>query len=130
VAAGALAGVATPLVLSRIEVLSEALTASRQALLDWPVALPLLAVLAAPLCEEYIFRGLVFAGLRRSLPFVPAALASAAIFAIVHPPMSMGPVFLLGVLTATARERTGGLLAPMAVHAAFNAGSLAVQACG
>lgn len=129
-AAGALAGAATPLLLARVDVFSSALDASRQALLDWPVALPLLAVLAAPVCEEYIFRGLVFAGLRRSLPFVPAACASAAIFAIVHPPVSMGPVFLLGVLAAAARERTGGLLAPMAVHAAFNAGSLAVQAWG
>jgi len=130
VAITALVGAATPLALGRIPAFSEALAASRQALLDWPLVLPLLFVVAAPVCEEYIFRGLVFAGLRRSLPFLPAAAASAAIFAIVHPPVSMAPVFLLGLLTAAARERTGGLLAPMLVHAALNAGSLGVQAAG
>src|SRR6185436_3541088 len=44
-----------------------------------------LAVLAAPPVEEFIFRGLIFNGLRRSLPLLPSMLASAAIFAVVHP---------------------------------------------
>ena len=37
-----------------------------------------LGVLAAPLFEEFIFRGLVFRGLRRSMRLLPAAVASAA----------------------------------------------------
>ena len=62
--------------------------------------LPALAVLAAPLFEEFIFRGLIFGGLRRIASPVTAALASAAIFAIVHPPMSVVPVFVLGIAAA------------------------------
>ena len=86
-----------------------------------------LAVVAAPIFEEFIFRGLIFGGLRRSLGFVPAALASAAIFAIVHPPASVIPVFGLGLCTAFAYERTRMLAAPMVVHAIYNAAVLAFQ---
>jgi membrane protease YdiL (CAAX protease family) len=54
----------------------------------WMLAL---AVVAAPLCEEFIFRGLIFGGLRRSMSALPAMVMSAAIFAVVHPPLSMLP---------------------------------------
>ncbi len=81
----------------------------------------LLAILAAPLCEEYIFRGLVFRGLRRSFPPVLAMAASAALFAVVHPPFSAIPVFGLGIACAFAFERTKTLLAPVATHALYNA---------
>ncbi|MGQ0552885.1 MAG: lysostaphin resistance A-like protein [Planctomycetota bacterium] len=79
-----------------------------------------LAVIAAPLFEEFIFRGLIFGGLRRSQGLWPAALASAAIFAIVHPPVSVLPVFVMGFCAALAYERTGALLAPMIAHAVYN----------
>ncbi|WP_458351869.1 CPBP family glutamic-type intramembrane protease [Rugamonas violacea] len=87
----------------------------------------LLGVLAAPLCEEFIFRGLIFGGLRRSMAPLPAAVASAAIFAIVHPPLSMLPVFVLGLCTALAYHRSKVLLAPMLVHALYNALVLGYQ---
>ncbi|PHV08183.1 CPBP family intramembrane metalloprotease domain-containing protein [Janthinobacterium sp. BJB412] len=80
----------------------------------------LLGVLAAPLCEEFIFRGLIFGGLRRSMAPLPAAVASAAVFAIVHPPLSMLPVFALGLCAALAYHRSKVLLAPMLVHAIYN----------
>ena len=44
-----------------------------------------LTVLAAPLFEEFIFRGPIFGGQRRTFGFGGAALTSAAIFVIVHP---------------------------------------------
>lgn len=87
-----------------------------------------LTVLAAPLFEEFIFRGLIFGGLRRLAGALPAALASAALFAIVHPPLAMVPVFVLGLCAAWAYERSKSLLAPMLVHAAYNAMVLGVQA--
>ena len=86
-----------------------------------------LTVIGAPLFEEFIFRGLIFGGLRRSTtPFIAIA-ASAAIFAIVHPPASMLPVFALGVCAATAYERSKTLLAPMLTHAGYNAVVIVVQ---
>ena len=84
----------------------------------WLIAL---AVVAAPLCEEFIFRGLIYGGLRRSLPVWPAVAVSAAIFAVVHPPISMLPVFVVGLCTAWTYERSKTLLAPMLVHAVYNA---------
>jgi membrane protease YdiL (CAAX protease family) len=51
-----------------------------------------LAVLAAPLFEEFIFRGLVFRGMRRSLPAGWSIAGSAAVFAICHPPVSVIPL--------------------------------------
>ncbi|CAN7551329.1 CPBP family intramembrane metalloprotease [Pseudoduganella sp. LjRoot289] len=86
-----------------------------------------LTVLAAPLFEEFIFRGLIFGGLRRLAGALPAAAASAALFAIVHPSLAMLPVFVLGLCTAWAYERSKSLLAPMLVHAAYNAMVVGVQ---
>lgn len=86
-----------------------------------------LAVVAAPLCEEFIFRGLLFGGLRRSMGFLPAASLSAGLFAIVHPPVSIVPVFVLGLCTAFAYERSKGLLPPMLAHAVYNAAVLGFQ---
>lgn len=86
-----------------------------------PLWLFALAVVAAPLCEEFIFRGLIFGGLRRSMGLLPSMLMSAALFAIVHPPLSMLPVFALGLCTAYVYDRTRSLLAPVLVHAAYNA---------
>jgi hypothetical protein len=81
----------------------------------------LLAVAAAPIFEEFIFRGLIFGGLRRTLGPAVSVLASAAIFALVHPPFSVIPVFGLGVATALIYDRTRLLMGPIAAHAAYNA---------
>jgi ABC-2 type transport system permease protein len=91
------------------------------------IGLAALAIAAAPLFEEFIFRGLIFGGLRRSLGLGAATLASAAIFAIVHPPMSVIPVFVMGVCAAVVYERTKMLAAPMLVHAIYNAAVLVFQ---
>ena len=90
--------------------------------------LTVLAVCAAPVFEEFIFRGLIFGGLRRSLGLGASVLASAAIFALVHPAASVIPVFGLGVAAALVYERTGFLLGPMVVHAVYNAAVIAYQA--
>ena len=87
----------------------------------------LLAVVAAPLCEEFIFRGLIFGGLRRSMGLMPGIVMSAALFAIVHAPISMLPVFVLGLITAYAYERNRSLLAPVLIHAVYNGAMLALQ---
>jgi hypothetical protein len=82
--------------------------------------LVLLAVIAAPLCEEFIFRGLVFRGMRRSLPARWSIAGSAAVFAICHPPISVIPVFIMGVLAAFGFELTGWIITPICVHTTYN----------
>ncbi len=86
-----------------------------------------LAICAAPVFEEFIFRGLIFGGLRRSMGTLASALASAAIFAIVHPPVAVIPVFGLGVIAALIYGREKLLVGPMAAHATYNALIIGLQ---
>lgn len=93
------------------------------------LGLIVLAVIAAPVIEEFLFRGLLYQGLRRSLRPAAAVLACAALFAIVHPPASVPPVFVMGVAAALAREWTGLLPASIAVHFTYNA-IVVIGSCG
>jgi membrane protease YdiL (CAAX protease family) len=121
------AGAAYVFALRRLDLLQDVMRESARGL-SANIWIPLLAVVAAPIFEEFIFRGLIFGGLRRSLDALPAIVASAAVFAIVHPPASMIPVFGLGVCAALAFDRTKMLLAPMIAHGIYNAAVLALQA--
>jgi membrane protease YdiL (CAAX protease family) len=49
------------------------------------------------------------------------------VFAVVHPPASIIPVFFLGLCTALAYERSRVLAAPMLTHAVYNAVVLGYQ---
>jgi ABC-2 type transport system permease protein len=85
-----------------------------------PLWICALAILAAPLFEEFLFRGLIFKSLQRSTGPALAALASAALFALIHPPVSVIPVFGLGIAAAVSFRRSGFLLAPVVAHAVYN----------
>lgn len=79
-------------------------------------------VVFAPLFEELVFRGLLFAILRRKFSFLPAALISAVIFGVAH---GYGLVGLLsvcwsGLLWAWIYEKTGSLLPGILAHAINN----------
>jgi ABC-2 type transport system permease protein len=80
-----------------------------------------LAIFVAPIFEEFIFRGVLFGGFRRSFGALPAAVSSALVFAIVHPAIASAPVFLLGFVAALVYERARSLVAPMAAHMTYNA---------
>lgn len=84
------------------------------------VELLLLAVVAAPVVEEVLFRGLVFGGMVRSVRLPLAVLWSSALFAAVHPMPSWPPVFLMGAVAAFVFHRTRFLPAAMMVHATYN----------
>lgn len=81
----------------------------------------LLVVIAAPVFEEFIFRGLLFQGMRRSFPLGISVFCSAAIFALCHPPIAVIPVFTAGVLAAWSYALSGRLVTSMALHATYNA---------
>jgi ABC-2 type transport system permease protein len=97
---------------------SSLLPGEDQGLPWWFVALTLLA---APVFEEFIFRGILYRGLRRSLRGPVAVLASALVFALVHPVVAALPVFVMALVAAAAYERTGWLATPIAVHMTYNA---------
>lgn len=76
----------------------------------------------APLFEEIIFRGILFAALRGRMGFLPAALLSSGVFAMIHPYDLVGNLILVGggVAFAWLYERTGNLWACIAAHSAYN----------
>jgi membrane protease YdiL (CAAX protease family) len=83
-------------------------------------------VLAAPLVEEFTFRGV---GFRLFSPFgaAVAVLGTALAFAADHGLVEGFPaLFLFGVAVALVRLRTGSLYPGMLLHASFNAFALAV----
>jgi membrane protease YdiL (CAAX protease family) len=81
------------------------------------------AVVAAPISEELVFRGLlqrIFQDLTRR-PAAAIVLTSLA-FALVHQPWQLWPaVFVLSLFLGLAYFRTGNLLVPILAHALFNA---------
>lgn len=73
------------------------------------------------LCEELVFRGLIFSGLRRLGPW-PAVLVSALLFGLAHASIyRLMPTFILGVLLGLLRWRTGSIVPGMTMHAVNNA---------
>lgn len=83
----------------------------------WGVAL---MVVAVPVFEEFIFRGLLFAGLKKTWSLRRSVLASSLLFAIFHPPMFVIPSFLLGLMTALSYARTKALVVPVVVHGTYS----------
>jgi membrane protease YdiL (CAAX protease family) len=80
-------------------------------------------VVAAPVLEEVLFRGIVYGSLRARLGPAPSALLSAALFAAVHGYSLIGTatVFLGAVVWALVYERTRSLLPSLLDHGANNA---------
>jgi len=84
------------------------------------VATVFLIVIAAPITEETLFRGLFFGALRTRAPFWAAAGASGILFGAVHLASGdaavAGLLALFGVILAWLYERTGSLGPPIVLH--------------
>jgi len=81
---------------------------------------------AAPLCEEIFFRGMLFRLLRTRIPLWSAVLVSAIAFGLAHasPAVSLAllPSFVyMGVVLAVVYARTGWLTNSMLLHGLNNA---------
>jgi membrane protease YdiL (CAAX protease family) len=85
-------------------------------------AVLLMLVVLAPFFEESVFRGLLFATLRRRWRFAGAALVSAGLFAVGHGYGVAGSasILLSGLTLAWAYEATRSLVPGMLAHAASN----------
>ena len=88
----------------------------------------LMMVAAAPIFEEYVYRGVLLRGLLGDVRPAVAILVSAAVFTLSHPPVAVLPVFVLGLATALAYRMTGRLAAPILTHMVYNAVVLAAWA--
>ena len=89
-------------------------------------ALITMAVLIAPIAEEFLFRGYLYGVLRRFAGRLPAIIVSSLLFAAVHLHLpSMLGLTILAVLLCLVYERTGSLWANICIHATFNTISIA-----
>ncbi len=82
-------------------------------------------VILPAIAEEILFRGFLFAGLKRQLPIIWAALLTSFIFASPHlQPGSGAPLlwaaaadtFVLSLVLIWLRQKTGRLWAPIGLH--------------
>jgi membrane protease YdiL (CAAX protease family) len=96
-----------------------------------PVILGLMAfaaVIAAPFCEEIVFRGYLYPAAKKFAGPWAAGVFSALIFASAHGSLSaLLPLFVFGLVLVFIYEKTGSLWAPIAVHFCFNGATVAVQ---
>jgi membrane protease YdiL (CAAX protease family) len=123
---------ATPLIL-----LAEAFTqnlfgggSSRQEIVDLfntsrtirqRVMIIVLAVVVAPISEEFIFRFFIYGVLRRYSGIAVGLVLNAMLFAAAHNHLpSAAPLFVLGACFTLAYEWSGSILVSMAMHALFN----------
>lgn len=123
---------ATPLIL-----LAEAITqnffgggSSRQEIVDLfntsrtlqqRVLIIILAVVVAPISEEFIFRFFIYGVVRRYFGIALGLIFNAALFAAAHNHLpSMLPLFVLGACFTLAYEWSGSILVSMSMHALFN----------
>ena len=84
-------------------------------------------VFFGPVAEEIFFRGVVFNAWLREAGRRWAFIGSSALFAVIHLSLvSLLPIFLLGLALAWAYQRSGNLLAPIAMHATVNGISVAL----
>lgn len=80
------------------------------------------AVIAAPIFEEMVFRGVLFGWMRQRFAFLGSAVIAALPHAAVHgDPAALPALTAAFILFAWLREREGTLAAPIIAHGAHNA---------
>jgi len=85
------------------------------------------AILVAPLVEEMIFRGVLFAIFESQVSVSFAVLMTAVLFGGLHVPEYWGAwnhmflIFLVGLVFSLARGRTGSLAPSVFLHMGYNA---------
>ncbi len=84
-----------------------------------------LAVVLAPLAEEFIFRAGIYRFLKGVLHPNLALLLSGFLFALLHNNLaSFVPLWFLGIALAKSYEVTGNIRVPILIHAIFNLNQL------
>jgi membrane protease YdiL (CAAX protease family) len=97
----------------------------------WRVLMGALVVIGAPVLEEVMYRGLlqrtiIATGMRAWPAIVITSLMFAAMHINAAQPHAVVTLFVLSLVFGWAFQRTGRLIAPIAMHVAFNAANLAL----
>jgi CAAX protease family protein len=90
-------------------------------------AIAALAVFTAPFVEEFIYRGLLYSALQRTIGVGAAVFSVLGLFTLIHVPQYwpnigvISAVALLSVVLTIVRAYTGKLLPCVIIHMSFNA---------
>lgn len=88
--------------------------------MGFPVMLLLMGIYG-PFCEEFVFRGVIYRGYKKSGSVFWAILLSALLFGLIHLNFNQALyAFALGILLALLVEATGSLWASVICHMVFN----------
>lgn len=95
--------------------------------LPFPAAFFFIAV-SAPVCEELVFRGVVYRGYRKSGTMLQAAVLSAFLFAVGHMNFNQAAyAFVIGMILVLLTEATGSIWASVLYHVVFNGYSVCMM---
>ena len=91
------------------------------------ILISLTAVIVAPICEEFIFRGYFYPIWKRYFGAAGSAVLASTLFALMHANLASLPaLFALAMCFTLAFEATGSLAVPVIMHALFNGLNLAM----
>ena len=96
------------------------------------VAIIAVAIVGAPIAEEFLFRGLLFpALLAHTGSFTRALVLQGLLFGAIHAHLAtVLPLSAAGIFFALGYAATGSLLTPIAMHMVFNASSILLFLAG
>ena len=87
-----------------------------------------MACIAAPVVEEFLFRGYMYGTLRRLTNPVFSAVIIGGLFAVVHGNLpALLPLWVFSLLLSFAYEMTRCLWVPVGMHIFFNAANIALM---
>ncbi len=91
------------------------------------IAMLAMAVVVAPIAEEFIFRGYIYAVIKKYIGVLAGLILTSLLFALVHGHAhSMPALFTLAFCLGLAYEHTGSLPLTVTMHAVFNAFQIAI----
>jgi membrane protease YdiL (CAAX protease family) len=100
-----------------VELLSEMIKADSLPELAYVI---LTAAVAAAVCEEIVFRGILQRSLAGLLGGWPSVLVASFVFGLLHDPWRLPAAFCLGLFLGLVYWRTGSLLLAMVAHFTVN----------
>jgi uncharacterized protein len=96
---------------------SDTLMKLMEGILNQPIAFFFMAVIAAPILEEMMFRGIILDGYLKNYKPWHGILISGALFGLIHGNLAQGiGAFLLGVLFGWVYWKTKSILAVVILH--------------
>lgn len=84
-----------------------------------------LIAMYGPFCEEFVFRGIIYGGYKKTGPVFWSIILSAVLFGLMHMNFNQAPyAFALGAMFALLMEATGSLWSSVIAHMLFNGWSV------